>query len=292
MTTPHRNMLMSKMLMAGQYDRSTPQDTTVTERGAIAPFGTYANGQTGLAWPGILAEPVQSANNLRLYGYNAGAGDTQGVEDAFNVAGAAMLGGIAAPRPRNSLGALSGRIQQQIHHAQSAANPDVDPYKLAQSARFPNGSVTVSSPAGNINAYFGEDGLRIKGSNLDKGIETGKGYGSPLYDAAARFASSHDVPLNSDGVVSPLAQRMYERFRRSFPVDTNPSARRQRFGTMETPDRQPVYTVDVPPSGARPPPLPDIYANGGRPGAVGNLLSYYGGQPQSSWLDHIRPGDI
>lgn len=274
MTTPHRNMLMSKLLMAGQYDRDTPSPvdlsrygTPLVQRGAIAPFGTYTNGQTGLAWPGILAEAPQSFNNLWKYGYNGGAGDTQGVEDAFNVAGALGLGGIAAPRPRNSLGAFSSRIQEQIHEAQRAANPGVDPNKLAQVTSRQNGHVKIVSPVGQMHADLNGGRLQIESSRLDDGIPTGKGYGAPLYDEAARFAAANGVPLTSDGMVSSLAQRMYQRASRNYPVETNPSAWRGSFGTMYMPGGEPVYTVRVPPSGARPPPLP-------------------------SWLDHVRPGDI
>lgn len=102
--TPHQRYRQSKGLMPDQFDRPTPQDGPVTERAGMFPLGTYANGQTGLAWPGIIAEPVQSFNRLLQNGYQAGTGDTQGVEDAFNVAGAVGLGSMAFGRPRGSLG--------------------------------------------------------------------------------------------------------------------------------------------------------------------------------------------
>jgi len=108
---PDQRRRIANALMANQYDRPTPQDGPVTERAGLFPLGTYANGQTGLAWPGFVAEPVQSFYRLLQNGYQAGTGDTQGVEDAFNVAGAAMLGGLAAPRPRGSIG-MGGRPQE------------------------------------------------------------------------------------------------------------------------------------------------------------------------------------
>lgn len=51
----------------------------------------------------LFVQPAQSWNRLLSMGYQSG--DPQGAEDAFNVSGAAMLGGIAAPRPRASLNA-------------------------------------------------------------------------------------------------------------------------------------------------------------------------------------------
>lgn len=102
-------------LMAAQFNRPVAQDTLaqpmapgteVVDRGGLVPLGTYSDGRTGLAWPGFIIEPVQSFNRLLTQGYTSG--DPQGAEDAFNVSGAAMLGGIAAPRPRGSIG-MSGR---------------------------------------------------------------------------------------------------------------------------------------------------------------------------------------
>jgi hypothetical protein len=106
--SPDARRRLSNALMASQYDRPTPQDGPVIERAGMFPLATYANGQTGIAWPGFIAQPVESFANLLQRGYQGGTGDTQGVEDAFNVAGAAMLGGIAAPRPRGSIG-MGGR---------------------------------------------------------------------------------------------------------------------------------------------------------------------------------------
>lgn len=105
---PDQRRRITNALMADQYNRPTPQDGPVTERADMFPLGTYANGQTGIAWPGFIAQPVESFVNLLRRGYQGGTGDTQGVQDAFNVAGGAMTGGLLAPRPRGSLG-TSGR---------------------------------------------------------------------------------------------------------------------------------------------------------------------------------------
>jgi hypothetical protein len=52
----------------------------------------------------LIGQPYRSMNNLLSRPYVSG--DPQAAEDAFNVAGAAMVGGLAAPRPRNSLGTV------------------------------------------------------------------------------------------------------------------------------------------------------------------------------------------
>ena len=59
-------------LMAAQFDRPTPQDTAVVERGGLLPFGTYANGMTGPAIPGFITQPFESATTGDLLFANGG----------------------------------------------------------------------------------------------------------------------------------------------------------------------------------------------------------------------------
>lgn len=95
--------------MAAQYDRATPEEGNVAQRHGLLPLANYDNGRTGLAFPGFVADPLESWGRLLKNGYTSG--DTQGVEDAFNVAGAAMMGGLAAPKPASSsLGMFGGRL--------------------------------------------------------------------------------------------------------------------------------------------------------------------------------------
>ena len=58
--------------MAAQFDRPTPQDTAVVERGGLLPFGTYANGMTGPAIPGFITQPFESATTGDLLFANGG----------------------------------------------------------------------------------------------------------------------------------------------------------------------------------------------------------------------------
>lgn len=104
--TPDARRRIAGALMAEQYNRPTPQDTEVVERGGLLPVGTYANGMSGPALPGFITQPFESFKRLVDQGYESG--NPQGAEDAFNVAGAAMVGGLAAPRPRGSVG-MGGR---------------------------------------------------------------------------------------------------------------------------------------------------------------------------------------
>lgn len=264
---------------------------------------------------GSVAMPAYNALMSPYRALTGEMGDYETNKDAYiqagmDVAGTAMTGGLAAPRPQNSLGALSSRIQKQIHEAQVAANPGVDPNKLTQAMRMPDGYVEINSPVGYISAEQVNGGpLRIMSSGLDGATERGKGYGAALYDGAAQYASSYGVPLQSDSMVSPAASRMYQRLERDYGVEMSPNAARQRFGSIQTADDSPVFTVNVPPSGAYPPPLPDALFANGRPGAatgaavnannnddgLNAILNKYGLsdllRPSGDWTTKVRPGD-
>jgi len=109
--SPEARRRIAGGLMAAQYDRATPEEGNVTQRHGLLPLATYDNGRTGLAFPGFVADPLESWGRLLKNGYQGGTGDTQGVEDAFNVAGAAMLGGFAAPNLRNVVGSAGGELK-------------------------------------------------------------------------------------------------------------------------------------------------------------------------------------
>jgi len=106
--TPHQRYRRSQELLAQGFNRPTTEEAPLQQRGGLLPFGQYEGGRAGFAWPGMVAEPVNSLARLLQRGYQPGTNDVQGVEDAFNVAGAAMTGGLLAPRPAASIG-MSGR---------------------------------------------------------------------------------------------------------------------------------------------------------------------------------------
>lgn len=95
---PERRRRIGNALMAYQYDRETPQDAAVTERAGLFPLGTYANGQTGPAWPGLIATPVEKMAQVLRGEITPGTPEFN--EAGFDIAGAAMVGGLAAARPR------------------------------------------------------------------------------------------------------------------------------------------------------------------------------------------------
>ena len=103
---PERRRRIGNALMAQQYDRETPQDAPVTDRAGLFPLATYANGQTGIAWPGIIATPFEKMAQVLRGEITPGTPEFN--EAGFDIAGAAMVGGLAAARPRGSLG-MSGR---------------------------------------------------------------------------------------------------------------------------------------------------------------------------------------
>jgi len=92
-----------------------PDNGEVVDRAGMLPLGTYENGRTTWAWPGAIVEPIESFKNLLSNGYQPG--DEQGVRDAFNVAGAAMTGGLVSPKPANVLGTFGGRLAKTADHA-------------------------------------------------------------------------------------------------------------------------------------------------------------------------------
>jgi len=111
---PDQRRRYNAMLMAQQYDRTTPQDTTVVERAGLLPIGTYANGMTGIAFPGFIADPVagfvREATNPVPYLNRSDDEKRQAVETGFDVAGAAMVGGLASPKPSGIVGSAGGKI--------------------------------------------------------------------------------------------------------------------------------------------------------------------------------------
>ena len=129
--TPDAKRRVVSALMAEQFNRSVSQDTLaqpmapgteVAERSFFLPLGTYSDGRTGIAWPGIATEPAAAWSGLLNRAMNTGyvSGDTQNTEDAFNVAGAAMVGGLAAPKPSNTVGIFGGRLAKTADHAKLA----------------------------------------------------------------------------------------------------------------------------------------------------------------------------
>lgn len=171
--TPEQRRRYTAGLMAAQYDGPTPQDTTVTERAGLLPIGTYANGMTGLAFPGFLADPVagfvREVTNPVPYLDRSEDEKRRTVETGFDVAGAAMVGGIAAPKPAGILGMAGGKM----------STPESRPGAAAGAALN-----SIDNQVPGIRAYHGSphDFDRFDMSKIGTG-EGAQAYGHGLYFA-------------------------------------------------------------------------------------------------------------
>lgn len=183
--TPHQRMLMAKQLMASQWDRPTTEDNALIRRGSVLPLGQYANGQSGVAWPGMVAEPVNAFVRLLQSGYQAGTNDVQGVEDAFNVAGAVGLGSLATRRPAGSLGAGGRPRDTSGYH---------DIY---------HGTASDPTTGQTFTAFDPSKGGQVSGSQAGQlGI-----FGSPSAAVANEYAALAAAKTGGSPAVMPLSFR-------------------------------------------------------------------------------------
>lgn len=182
---PDARRRMGNALMAAQYDRATPEEGNVVQRHGLLPLGTYDNGRTGLAFPGFVAEPVQSFNRLLQNGYTPG--DTQGVEDAFNVAGAAMMGGFAAPKPRNVVGSAGGELKG----AALGAIPDTPGIRAYHGSKGEiAGGVFDPAHSRDFGTHFGTQDQ----ANYFGRMRGGREGGGAVYPVDLRFQNPLEIP--------------------------------------------------------------------------------------------------
>lgn len=122
MPTGTRNLLME--LLMGQV-QAEQRGAEVEERTNMLPLVRYNDGTTGLGVPGAVYGPAQSAYNMlttdRLN--RALMGDDQAMQqstrDSFDAASLAAVGGLAAPRPRGSIG-MGGRPSPELDMSEAA----------------------------------------------------------------------------------------------------------------------------------------------------------------------------
>lgn len=115
--TPQQRYRRSSGLFAGQFNRQTPQDSDVVERGSILPFATYANGMTGLAWPSLVTDAAQAFVDPARAARGE-MGDYFDNREAFiksgmNFAGTAAVGGSVVPHPQGALVSNSVRAGER-----------------------------------------------------------------------------------------------------------------------------------------------------------------------------------
>lgn len=195
--TPERRRRMGNAMMAEQYNRATPEEGNVVQRAGMLPFAIYDNGQSGLAFPGFVAEPVQSFNRMLENGYTPG--DTQGVEDAFNVAGAAIMGGFAAPKPRNVVGSAGGSL---IPDAAALDMSHAARMKRAADEHHP--STFYHGTVGDYPYFDLSKGGQVSGSRAgSQGVSV-----SPTPDVANVFAQIAADKSGGNASVMPLRARL------------------------------------------------------------------------------------
>lgn len=201
--TPDQRRRMGNAMMAEQYNRATPEEGNVAQRHGLLPLAIYDNGQPGLAFPGLVAEPAQSFNRLLQHGYQAGARDAQGVEDAFNVAGAAMMGGLAAPRPRGVVGSAGGDL--------SSKGAVVNALDMSHAARMQRADEMGFHPATFYHGTVGDFPLfdLAKGGQVSASRVGSQGVSvTPSTGVANEFANLASSKSGGNGSVMPLRARL------------------------------------------------------------------------------------
>ena len=130
--TLNRNALLDA-LIGDQAGPSTADvnailGSTVKQRGSLLPLVQYEDNSVGVGMPEWLNAPVTSLGNMLSPGYfdfmtapegtpQAEQGMRNAIMDSTNVAGAAVGGGTAFPKPTNSLGIFGGRLAKTADHA-------------------------------------------------------------------------------------------------------------------------------------------------------------------------------
>jgi hypothetical protein len=192
MLSPEQRRRKAAEMLAAQYDRPTPQDTTVTERAGLLPMGTYANGMTGLAFPGFIADPVagfvREIYNPVPYLDRSEDEKRKTVETGFDVAGAAMVGGLAAPKP------TMGAAKQAVDLANSSSSP------IAVRNRAINDAIEAGATG--PETYRGFSGSETN-RHFDTGFTRGP-WASPSADVASTYAN---VSNGRPGNVAPMEFR-------------------------------------------------------------------------------------
>lgn len=181
---PERRRRIGNALLAAQFDRETPQDAAVIERAGLFPLGTYANGQTGPAWPGIIATPVEKMAQVLRGEITPGTPEFN--EAGFDIAGAAMVGGLAAARPRGSLG-MSGRPTEPHPWASLDPPPKPSPFPHGVKREWSPGGETVEIYTAETKPYpMGGHG-RMPGSFSDEPLAAGKLELKPRSDGSGEW---------------------------------------------------------------------------------------------------------
>jgi hypothetical protein len=240
----------------------------------------------------LIGQPYRSMNNLLSRPYVSG--DPQAAEDAFNVAGAAMVGGLAAPRPKGSVG--SG-FNYPLYHGTDASDIAV----IKESQRGPLGPGVYATPAESVARRYGQNVHELPA--VDRDIYAGSGTRTDAEFAGfkrdqERLAAAAEPDKRAavqnilDKTWTDDGYNAYWQLRQLYGGDEGAQDlfKRAGFNGISAIVDGPEVVLFGPQS---------LYANGGRPGALAGLLSGYGYQQQqqqpnqlADWTSNLRPGDI
>jgi hypothetical protein len=198
---PERRRRIGNALMAYQYDRETPQDAAVTERAGLFPLATYANGQTGPAWPGLIATPVEKMAQVLRGEITPGTPEFN--EAGFDIAGAAMVGGLAAARPRVTPSTTvlpTSMSQPEINYATPR-----DVLKKAERQAFNRISAGSVNPITEQAWHGGRDNWFLTHGTADRSYEGP--WGSSNRDVAGTYTSSATGYTANGAMMVPVEYR-------------------------------------------------------------------------------------
>jgi hypothetical protein len=221
----------------------------------------------------LIGQPYRSMTNLLSRPYVSG--DPQAAEDAFNVAGAAMVGGVLAPRPKQPAPApvvgYRGSPYEGGHtrnYYWGSADRDIagDYALVPGNDKNPRHAPNVT-PA--EFRFKNPNIIDADGASWDR-IKLADGSRTTTDNAAEEAAFAGHDGLIIRNVSDPIG------FASDAPQTTIAALQR---GTVYSP-----LTGEL------------LYANGGPFGGLAGLLSGYGYQQQnqlaSDWTRNLRPGDI
>ena len=142
------------------------QSAQPVERTSVFPFAQYSDGSARLAWPGLIAAPVEAFNRMMTSGFDpSSASDDEWAamaRDGFEAGGLAPVGGLAAGAvgavPEGAVAANGGGWVSKLRGMPDAAGP-AEPvwYHGTPNANFDTFDVTKTRPRNFKGPYFTPD---------------------------------------------------------------------------------------------------------------------------------------
>lgn len=285
-----------------------PQGEPV-ERSSLFPVGVYTGGQIGLAFPSSVVDavlgPARAARG-ELGDYQTNREDF--IKAGNDVAGAAMVGGLAAPRQRRVAKATmtdNGPIPQPVVDGYPAEymlgkgrygdGPTQGPMIVYHGTAAPQQFETFNRPPWLSDSPDIASAAAWRPDHVDVRARLERDHGITFNEGPPRVFKAEINPRNPYIISRGQTPEYSDPFAMArskghdFIIYTDAGA---DFGVKQ----RHMQIVPLNPGTVRSATTGDLlYSNGGRPGAaygaINNLLSTYG-KPPRQWTDDIRPGDI